>query len=458
MSVKTKRTKATVAGKARANPKPTSTYIPPGQYSEADALMLMNKRYFVSREGDEVCCFREEQDGSIAALKDTDFKTATARITVNIGTKGQPSYTLIGPWWREHYQGRQYEELVFDPQGTPPHCYNHWKGLAIQPKKGKCNLMEEHILNIICSGNTEHYEYLMDLLALRFQQPGINIEVAVVLMSEEEGTGKGTLGDWVMKLIGENHAIKITKPGELVGRFTSHLDKAIFVFSDEAVWSGDHGAARTLKSLITEDEMLIEEKFRKPRMGKNRTFLLMSTNEAHAVTAGMAARRFLMLKVCPSQKQNDNYFAPLREQAYEKGGLEAFLHSLLNRDISNFNHREVPKTEELVNQQRLSLGSIDEWISECCDADTLLPGIPGEDEHLPLDGWYLNADIQNNYVNWCRQRGKHVETQIALGKRLNILGCIPQKEPGKYRNRNGKRFPEASDIQETLDKLIKGQK
>ena len=45
----------------------------------------------------------------------------------------------------------------------------------------------------------------------------------------------------------------------------------------------------------------------------------------------------------------------------EEGGREAFLHHLLELDLSGFNVRRVPQTQALRDQNLLSLPTVDRW-------------------------------------------------------------------------------------------------
>ena len=69
-----------------------------------------------------------------------------------------------------------------------------------------------------------------------------------------------------------------------------------------------------------------------------------------------------MLDVADTQMQNTDYFGPLVEQMESRGGREALLHHLLNRDLAGFNVRAVPQTEALAAQKGYSRRGIDQLI------------------------------------------------------------------------------------------------
>ena len=68
--------------------------------------------------------------------------------------------------------------------------YNLWKG-RLEEVAGRRDRIHTHIKDVICSGNDEHYQYLLDWTAFCVQSPGVRPGVAVVLRGKQ-GTGKGT--------------------------------------------------------------------------------------------------------------------------------------------------------------------------------------------------------------------------------------------------------------------------
>jgi hypothetical protein len=111
--------------------------------------------------------------------------------------------------WFNDPNRKTYQQAFFDP--SEPACthsnqmiYQLWRGFAVKPAKGDWSLLQAHILNVICSGNKEHYEYLIQWVAFMFQFPGIQSGVDVVLRSENEGTGKGIFTDELLLIIGRH--------------------------------------------------------------------------------------------------------------------------------------------------------------------------------------------------------------------------------------------------------------
>ena len=72
-----------------------------------------------------------------------------------------------------------------------------------------CQLLLNHGRKVICSGDEEHYDYLIKREALIAQQK-IRSEIGVGLQTVEEGTGKGVWCGSINYLYG-NHAMEVLR-------------------------------------------------------------------------------------------------------------------------------------------------------------------------------------------------------------------------------------------------------
>ena len=173
--------------------------------AEAPELSLieqMNARYaFIKNRGGHSAILEQTTDADGKPLLDFrsihDFEKDEATIKIPVrNAHGAKNLIPVGKWWREHPQRRTYKGLAFKPdEGSEVNGYlNLWQGFAVKPVKGDWNLMRKHIETIIANGNAEHARYIIRWIAWVLQNPGEVGEVALVLLSEEEGTGKGFLG------------------------------------------------------------------------------------------------------------------------------------------------------------------------------------------------------------------------------------------------------------------------
>ena len=296
-----------------------------------------------------------------------DFRNAYSNRHVMIeyvNSQGEPREKKVplGKWWIENENRRQYEAVVFAPQGCPPTDLNLWTGFSCSAIPGDCSLYLDHLRRNICGGDPVSYEYLLNWMAAAVQRPAEPGYAAIVLKGGR-GTGKGEFVKKFGQLFGR-HFQQVTDPRHIVGNFNAHLRDCVVLFADEAFAVDDKRAESMLKTLITEETMMIEGKGVNSDIGQNHLHILMASNEDWVVPAGSDERRYLVLEVGDGNKQDHEFFQAMNQQ-YENGGREALLHMLLNRDISQYNVRRVPATRALLDQKIHSLGEVERFWMAC---------------------------------------------------------------------------------------------
>ena len=127
------------------------------------------------------------------------------------------------------------------------------------------------------------------------------------------------------------------------------MKDSLLVFCDEGFWAGDKSAEGILKSLVTEDHLVIEPKNKNPFTIKNNVRLIIASNNNWVIPAGLEERRFFVLDVSNKHMQDHGYFQPIFEQM-DSGGREAMLYDLLRYDYSEINLKEIPRTAALLDQ------------------------------------------------------------------------------------------------------------
>lgn len=343
-----------------------------------------------------------------------DFRNRYMHIRVQVGTtkEGVAIYMPAGKWWLQHPMRRQYETMVFAPRREVADAYNLWRGFACEAIPGEQHLPYlEHLRENICSGVEEHYLYLLHWMARAVQQPDEQGEVAIVLRGGQ-GTGKGTFINGFGSLWGR-HYLQVSSAKHLVGQFNAHLRDCVVLFADEAFFAGDKQHESVLKTLITEDTVVVEGKGVDAEIGPNYTHLLMAGNGHWLVPAGMDERRFLVLDVGEASKQNKPYFARVRK-AMAAGGREALLHYLMNLDISDFEVRSVPQTAALREQKLFSMSAEEQWWME-----RLMDGRTTATSQ-DWGQWIQKERVQSDYLRYCdAQKIMRRVSPTALGKFLS---------------------------------------
>jgi hypothetical protein len=335
------------------------------------AIEKLNAKYSLVLEGGDVRVFAQSFDPDlgykrIQTIKPAAFKMLHDNHLIDIAPPKakNPRLVGLGSYWMRH-AGRRTHELgtTLSPHGkTPEGYYNIWMGWGVEPKRGDYSKMLWHLRHIVCGDDEENFNYLMGWMARAVQKPNVQGETAVVLRGKK-GVGKGTLGKALVDMFG-GHSLHLSKSDQLVGRFNAHLRTAVLVFADEAFFAGDKKNQGSLKALITEDKVGIEPKGVDLVMGKNRTHIIMAANSDWAVPASSEERRFFVVDVSESKRNDWKYFSALKSEL-EGGGLAAMLHGLLAYDLSGFNVRAIPQTKALLEQKLLSQAGVEAWLYDC---------------------------------------------------------------------------------------------
>lgn len=287
-----------------------------------------------------------------------DFTNAHSNRSVNWSANGKPHSMPLGKWWSNHPHRRQYQNVVFAPEIDVPEAFNLWSGFRYDARPGNCDKFLDHLKKNLCIGHAPWYNYLLDWMSMAVQRPGRPGHVAIVLRGGR-GTGKSFFAHIFGSLFG-NHFLAVSKTKHVTGAFNAHLQDCIVLFSDEAFAAEDRKSEGTLKTLVTEDMLVVEPKGVDAHMSMNFLHLILASNATWAIPAGHDERRFFVLDVGERHKQDTKYFRAIKRQM-DAGGYEALLHLLLSRDVSRFEVRNVPVTDALERQKILSLSPKDEW-------------------------------------------------------------------------------------------------
>lgn len=265
-----------------------------------------------------------------------------------------------------------YEGIDFDPSGVAGNHLNLWVGPTIVPRAGCWVLIKAFLLDVICDGDQVCFQYLLCYIAHALQHPEEKPGVMIILIGGQ-GIGKGTVARILGKIWGATF-LQISNVDSVTGNFNASLERAYIVFMDEALFAGDRKAANSLKSLVTEPVIHINEKHQPARQTSSFHRFFAATNADHLKNTDRDDRRDFTLRVSEARKGDHEYWMALNHEI-DNGGVEAMVHDLLAMDLSNFNVRAKPDTKELLEQKLQSLDPIPRWWHEClCSGELSVDG------------------------------------------------------------------------------------
>ncbi|MAE09344.1 MAG: hypothetical protein CL661_11370 [Bacteroidetes bacterium] len=337
-------------------------------------LEELNQKFAIVPTGNKFTIVNETENETMF-LAPSDFRLALQNRFATDSSGKFPKQVQASTLWLKHPERREYKSVDFIPiEETPYGVFNMWKGFAVKPIGGleDIPLFHELIDDVICSGNEQWALYLWGWLAHMVQFPKEKPGVAVVLRSDAQGVGKSRFAEYVGSLLGR-HFRAVTHGRHIHGNFNSHLKDTLMLFGDEAVWGGDRRTESILKQLITEPNMIIEMKGKDVFEVRSYLRLMLATNSEWAAPVGLTDRRYFVLNVSNSRKNDHNFFKRL---IYEQnhGGIEALLQVLMDFDLSDFEVRNIPETPARLDQKFLSMEPIEKWWLEILSNEDFLIG------------------------------------------------------------------------------------
>ena len=348
----------------------------------------------------------------------------------------------LGAYWLKWHGRKDYDGIDLDPNCNTildGRILNLWSGFAVPPAPGRWDRMREHITDVLADGDPASAAYILKYAAWCLQHPGDRAEVALVFRGEK-GSGKGTFARALKDIFGQ-HGLHIFSSKHLTGNFNAHLRTCLLLFSDEAFWAGDKQGESTLKGLLTEPTMMIEQKGVDATPWKNRLKVIMAANNEWVIPAGPMERRYAMFNVSDRHVQQQPYFKKLNAEL-DGGGLAAMTHDLLALDLAGWHPREVIKTAALHEQKLQSMSPLQEWFSSVLEDGVMPCGV--DSDLVPIDGLHQSAS-----ASWHRLKDV---SPVAMGRFLAKHGCYSIHTA----KGNAWRFPPLHELRAKWEKAYGG--
>jgi hypothetical protein len=364
--------------------------------TEADAVARVNREFFFRRDTSEICR-RDDATGEIQVLSPQQLKTALAGRWVSNALDprtGKAKVRAASEVWLESRDRKEVHGIQYCPNnvGLRRGNLNLWRCWGVEAASGDCSIVLDHIQQVITAGDERKAKFILDWCADIVQNPTRKPSVALVL-GGREGTGKSVFGAILRRLLDPENVVVNADKDRLLGRFNSALAGKILIQAEESFFAGDSRTADALKNLITGSSLQIEIKFGRSFEIESFHRLLMTSNHAQVVQASSEARRFVVCEVSNARRGDADYFDQLYAVAdgRDEAVARAFMHHLLNRDLSNFrpwaDQQEFLADEALIGQKILSLSPPLTWLWE---AQASVQG-----EHPPHEkrGWELHRGM-----------------------------------------------------------------
>jgi hypothetical protein len=361
-----------------------------------------------------------------------DFCNMFAGDHAGTNEKGRP---IIKPnVWFMSAKRRTYDSLEFWPGEDEEvlrgkrKLLNSWTGWATKPVEGDCSGWLELLRTIICGGDEDMYQWMLQWFAQILIEPQQKPMTSPVMIGEE-GAGKTLLLEYFSRIMGDYY-LHVTQDEQIHGNFNGHMERALLLHSEEAVFGGDRRHGGIMRALITDQQTMTTKKNFDSRRSTSYLRLIHSSNEMHAVAAATRDRRYTILNM---ERRSIKHDVPLRhkilKEMYSSG--PAALHFFLTKTLT-FNP-EIPrinvKNAALAEVQAMNVSVVTAFWRERLEEGSLLPAYLQWAQHPADEAWppvvssvALYNDFVYNYVRKVNYRGRVPSDVSFFNELYRIIG------------------------------------
>jgi hypothetical protein len=241
---------------------------------------------------------------------------------------------------------------------------NSWTSPKVEPTDADCQPFLNHLLAAM--GSQDKVDYLLDLLAFRYQKPNDNKPHAVVyLYQAEQGNGKSRLATTLQHVFGDS-AVQIASEAKMNSGSKVQLWGKTFLVAEEASVKRGSDIYDTIKTYSGTDEIFDDVKHGHFKKYKIPATLVMLSNNAPNFLEQFDRRFFVSeWKINLDKEAKVEYFITYVRWLEEEGGYGAIAGMLNRRVVVREMHAPVPLTAE--KTQAMSVGQ-DGCVREILDA------------------------------------------------------------------------------------------
>ena len=194
----------------------------------------------------------------------------------------------------------------------------------------------------ICEGNETCFNYFMKVLAFKIQYPDKRLPFAFILIGKQ-GLGKGMLNKMLCKVVGSNHVVSSARAEDFLGSYAIGLKQKLFVNFNESESKDNYNFQGFIKSIITDDYLTINEKYKVQYQIRNYAMFIFSSNKTDSVSidAKSKDRRFIAFRGLDTYLGDTKYWNEIVDIIEKPEFSSAFYYYLNNIEVDDFNfHKE----------------------------------------------------------------------------------------------------------------------
>lgn len=390
------------------------------QFKENELLYQMNERLAFVRKKDAV--YDMESDIFYnSANKMINMSMANHKFSA-VNAAGNMQVRKTAKEWLEWPFRREYRDITYKP-GHPEAVdgkYNVWRGWGIDPDlwvPGDISPFMELIDSLI-GDDPEFRDWFLKWLACPLQNPGIKMTSAVLLWSPVQGVGKSTLAKIIEAVYGRNFQTIGQK--ELYSEYNGWAARKQFVVGEEITAINDRRIADSMKALLTDTTIFVNEKYVPQYNVDNCANFLFLSNHPDALRLEKFDRRYAVHRIPCAVPPSRALFKRVYKWK-DNGGVAHLCHYLSQElDLGKFDpYGHAISTEAKRILIETGYSDLEAWCNEL---------MSHTDQVLRVDGHLVPGDLFTMSQLRVFMEGDAVKlrdsTNTAFGRALGRFGVV----------------------------------
>ena len=222
-----------------------------------------------------------------------------------------------------------------------------------------------HVHDIICDGNDDLYNYLLNWYSSILQRPSFKTETALVVLGKQ-GSGKNKFfTDVLCKLMVPYVNENLTNMDDIIGKFNAALENRKLIICNElqSIDVNKFLNSDALKSVITDKQMNINQKNQPVRIQENVVNLILVSNNMAPIKIEHGDRRYVVFRTSDAKCKDFEYFENLAE-TFDEEFYQHLFTFFFSRDITKVNLRKIPHTQAKEDIVEASKNSVELFIDD----------------------------------------------------------------------------------------------
>lgn len=300
---------------------------------DAEVVSLNQYVAWVEKEG---CVYDLQSKEFIQKSNFTNGSRYSTLETIAPTAKGTGVKRIsVSEAWLKHPHAQRYDYVVFRPEDMSAVLTTEAGGLSLnmwtgwRPEPGNVQPFLQ-LSEFLFPDLREHADLPIKLLAYKAQHPGEKVPLAPVLVGPQ-GCGKSLWAECVRDAFAPYTAEIPTSA--LNSQFNGWTERTLIAVINEASGETLQRCAPTLRSLISDKRVMLNDKFRLARQIDSYTMYLITSNDRGAGAYSADDRRMIVVN-CPP-KREESFYRRVADWKHGGGG-RALLHYLLHYDLQGW--------------------------------------------------------------------------------------------------------------------------